>query len=433
MSESKIRVRFMDGKEQYWERGVTVQELKVDIAQALGKSATEVSLFCDSTGRSLENDDAKDMPPSISVALCKGHCGDEPEGTSLHVGDGLVLACACGDLASVHELLVANPVIVNHTDDDGDSCLNVAAENGHLKVVNRLLEARADIHHTNNNAWSSLNHASDEGHLDVVDRLLDAGAYVDHAEANGWTSLHLASHRGYLDVVNRLLDAGADVDQAEAKGWTSLNLASYHGFVDVVERLLAAGADVTHTTADGSTSHRLAYRMGHFKVLKRLWFAATQGCHGFHGKGSSARLLVADTVSHTSGLSWQLETGFDPRDYLQSNATTVHTGESRSVRGYTRVHTHEAYAASRTSQLTCWHSGINEWQLEPVMRFERVDDDGNTIRSLPASLSHGAAGFVFVDDPLLFSRRPSVETCFTSMLGAHMDHDYMLDSTSMRN
>ncbi|KAL5509622.1 hypothetical protein EMCRGX_G005022 [Ephydatia muelleri] len=54
------------------------------------------------------------------------------------------------------------------------------------------------------NGWSPLNAASRNGHLDVVETLLEAGANINQADKDGRTSLDLAVERGHNETVQLL-------------------------------------------------------------------------------------------------------------------------------------------------------------------------------------------------------------------------------------
>ncbi|KAF1785273.1 Ankyrin repeat-containing domain [Phytophthora cactorum] len=87
----------------------------------------------------------------------------------------LELSCANGQL----EVIIKHGAHVDVADDDGDTALMAAAEDGHDAVVQRLLESGASIDLVNNDGWTSLMKASMNGHSEIVAILLQNGACVD--------------------------------------------------------------------------------------------------------------------------------------------------------------------------------------------------------------------------------------------------------------
>lgn len=122
--------------------------------------------------------------------------------------------------------------------------LRLAAAGGHLGIVERLLQANAQV---NSNADSvfgttALQEAVGNGHLEVVERLLQENSNVN-ATVGGRTALQLAALGGHLEIVERLLQVNANVNvKSTYSGRTALQEATAHGHLDVVERLRAAGA-----------------------------------------------------------------------------------------------------------------------------------------------------------------------------------------------
>ena len=107
----------------------------------------------------------------------------------------------------------------------------------------------------------SLRYASENGHVGVVQLLLDRGVNV-HAYDD--LALYIASEAGHLAVVQLLLDHCADGHTYDE---TAFHAASANGHTAVVQLLLNYGANVH---ADNDYALRLASRGGHFVVVQLL-------------------------------------------------------------------------------------------------------------------------------------------------------------------
>jgi Ankyrin repeats (3 copies) len=150
--------------------------------------------------------------------------------------------------AALGRLNYINILINLANNNEGFSAgLLYAAGGGHLDVVQRLLDSKADVNAAAEyGGWTALQAAAEGGHLDVVQRLLDAKADVNApAEYGGWTALQAAAEGGHLDVVQRLLDAKADVNAPAAAGYrgrTALQAAAERGHLDIIALLKSFGA-----------------------------------------------------------------------------------------------------------------------------------------------------------------------------------------------
>jgi len=96
--------------------------------------------------------------------------------------------------------------------------------------------------------------AAQEGHLHIVQSLLRHGAPIDHRDEWGCTALHAASNKGHDDVVKVLLAGGAKIDMEDNDGETPLFKAALKGHASVVEQLLARGAQPDVRTVTGATA-----------------------------------------------------------------------------------------------------------------------------------------------------------------------------------
>jgi len=163
-----------------------------------------------------------------------------------------------GDSAQVRNLLAAgaNP---NQLDEAGDTALHVAALQGHLDVVNALLEGGADANAKDARGWTPIfkaayNHELDCGFAPVVQALIDAGADVNARIFFGLTPLMLAAGGGEAAVCAALLAGGAEVKAANEGGITALMMAKERFYVDVINLLYEAEGLVPETEGTSCAS-----------------------------------------------------------------------------------------------------------------------------------------------------------------------------------
>ena len=115
---------------------------------------------------------------------------------------------------------------------------DVAAANGHERVVELLLRHGAEINLQRQRRRHRADGRRRQGHERVVDLLLQHGAEVNLQSSNGGTALMYAALFNHPAVVRRLLRAGADTAARTASGKTALQLAKEKGHAECVEVLL---------------------------------------------------------------------------------------------------------------------------------------------------------------------------------------------------
>lgn len=154
--------------------------------------------------------------------------------------------------------------------ENGRSELGYAVRSRDTTVVEFLLEhgARSDV--SGNDGWTPVHLAANDGHVDFVRRMLDAGADIELPGVNG-TILMEAVHGEHLELVEFLLRRGALPDTPDEEGWPPLHLATYHGTVQLVRAMLEGGAD-PNLSSDGVPPPLWnAANRGHAEVLRLLW------------------------------------------------------------------------------------------------------------------------------------------------------------------
>ncbi len=151
---------------------------------------------------------------------------------------------------------------------DGASCLQVAAENGNLELVELLVEHGADVNHVGKHGVALI-YALRGGHIPVYEYLKPltdrrhhkiAARHIGEArltqtEKDRLFKFRSACSRGLLATVRQRLKEGIDVNGRTSvlRGLTALTLASEAGHTAIVKLLLDAGADPNLESYEGRT------------------------------------------------------------------------------------------------------------------------------------------------------------------------------------
>ena len=138
------------------------------------------------------------------------------------------------------------------TTTNAEAFLRRLALEGNVVGMQRLIEATGvDINCKDQNNDTPLFHAMEDGKLDAAMYLINHGADIKAVGSGNETMLHCAVARD-LGLVKYLVEHGLDVNAKSKLGVTPLHHAVCHKGVDIVAYLLEHGADIHVTAADGT-------------------------------------------------------------------------------------------------------------------------------------------------------------------------------------
>uniref|UniRef100_A0A9J8APR5 Ankyrin repeat domain 50-like n=1 Tax=Cyprinus carpio carpio TaxID=630221 RepID=A0A9J8APR5_CYPCA len=255
-------------------------------------------------------------------------------------GRTLLAAAAHAGLVDVAALLLcrgADPLL---NDNQGQTALTLAARQGHVGVLQVLLDwvreqgskrptAQALLEHVDSEGWTALRSAAWGGHKEAVRLLLEAGADIDGCDSDGRTALRAAAWGGHEEILLTLLDHGAQVDRSDREGRTPLIAAAYMGHKEAVEILLNAGADLNLADGDGRTALSVAALCvpsaaggrGHGEVVSLL---LEQGADPEHkDRDGMTPLLLASYEGHEEVVELLLEAGADVDESSGSHPSAI--------------------------------------------------------------------------------------------------------------
>ncbi|KAG6031452.1 hypothetical protein E4U41_007564 [Claviceps citrina] len=146
--------------------------------------------------------------------------------------------------------------MVSEEEVDDVICLARVGENEDLSECLRALAEREKVSEAeilagakNEGKSTALHMAAGNGHLETVRRLLqcfdgrppgEKQAYVDESNEHGNTGLHWAALGGHLDTVKLLMEHGASPALANESNYVPLDLANLNDKREVAEYFLAS-------------------------------------------------------------------------------------------------------------------------------------------------------------------------------------------------
>jgi ankyrin repeat protein len=176
----------------------------------------------------------RDDPDTVQTLLERGFDPNtlDPQGLP-----GLYVALRDSSLKSAEVLIAWPKTNVEIRTVNGESPLMMAALKGDIEIVKSLIARDADV---NKPGWTPLHYAATNGHLAIMELLLENHAYIDAESPNGTTPLMMAAHYGTPAAVKLLLDAGADPRLRNQLGLSALDFANRGQRPDSVELITQA-------------------------------------------------------------------------------------------------------------------------------------------------------------------------------------------------
>lgn len=221
------------------------------------------------------------------------------------------------------ELLLRHKARVNACDVLGRHALMTAALEGHVHIVQALLDARADTALNDRHGTTALMEAARNGATGIVRALVNADADLAPRDRHGRDALTLAclSSRASAATVAVLMDAGADPRATDDGGRSALDCATHAGRWDLVAvldptaELPASVADSRSPDPESATPEHLldALRFSHWAVassfsrIVREWTPAQQ----------AALYLALAQTEHARARAWLLDHGLPANACLE--------------------------------------------------------------------------------------------------------------------
>jgi ankyrin repeat protein len=146
--------------------------------------------------------------------------------------------------------------------------LLLAAENGHLSVLELLNSIGVNLLDSDGRGWNALHYACKGGYADVTGWLIDHGIGIDRTTHESETPLVIAAQSGSLVCVKLLVERGSVQVKVTNRKHVPIVSAAEAGHVDIVRYLESIGVSRYSTTSTGISAVTIAQRMGQNGVIE---------------------------------------------------------------------------------------------------------------------------------------------------------------------
>ncbi|XP_028307523.1 ankyrin repeat domain-containing protein 26 isoform X3 [Gouania willdenowi] len=177
-------------------------------------------------------------------------------------------AASVGDLTKLKQLAKKNDI--NQLDKENRTALHIACANGHVELVQFLVESKAKLDLCDNQNRSALMKAVQCQHERCVSILLENHANPNLVDINGNTALHLAANIPSVSTAVLLLQYDAEINSQNKEGFTPLMVAVREDHIEMADFLLKEAAKVNLTDQRQRSSLMIAAGNGQIRMVRLL-------------------------------------------------------------------------------------------------------------------------------------------------------------------
>ncbi|XP_060165187.1 ankyrin repeat and SOCS box protein 3 isoform X4 [Globicephala melas] len=226
----------------------------------------------------------------VRAAICRRRGG------AAATGQGAKTAAVSCRSSTTHSGLslqdLASDILVKRMDfteaySDTCSTVGLAAREGNVKVLRKLLKNGRSVDVADNRGWMPIHEAAyhnsieclrmliraavENGQIDVLRLLLRYGANVNGSHSMcGWNTLHQATFQENAEIIKLLLKKGANKECQDDFGITPLFVAAQYGKLESLSILISSGANVNCQALDKATPLFIAAQEGHTECVELL-------------------------------------------------------------------------------------------------------------------------------------------------------------------
>ena len=176
-----------------------------------------------------------------------------------------------GDIISLIDIIKDLPTSINDIDENGNTCLIIAAEFNQMEIVEYLIDMKCNLNIVNHKGETAVVAATLHGNTDIADKLaeLNCDLTIQHEEGTPQIIFYTMNNNPF--IVTRLLDHfRVYIDEPDTNGFTALMAAAYADNAMLVRLLLSRGANINCSNHEGDSPLLISMANGCSTVAKLL-------------------------------------------------------------------------------------------------------------------------------------------------------------------
>ncbi|RNA08851.1 Transient receptor potential cation channel subfamily A member 1 [Brachionus plicatilis] len=158
----------------------------------------------------------------------------------------------------------------------GHTCFHIACIKGYYNIVEYFLKEKKLIQfleHVDNNFNTSLHLATENGHSGIANLLLEFGIDPSVKNEENTTALDLSCRLGYFEISKNIITNCSDLkNQDKIQHEFPLHTACYEGAYEVVKLLLLKGVQIDKLNDENKNCLEIAIKQGHNSFFNKFVF-----------------------------------------------------------------------------------------------------------------------------------------------------------------
>ncbi|XP_055940721.1 uncharacterized protein LOC129971193 [Argiope bruennichi] len=324
------------------------------------------------------------------------HHGADMYAKNYHLCVPLHCAAENGHLGIAELFLKTDSNLVHAINYLKQTPLHFAAGKGHTKLVNLLLKFNAIIDSKENTNATALHISLYNGHLEVIQSLVEKGANIEViGTVKKCKPLHVAAHLGNVQIVELLISKGADIHSRDTSDQaTPLIIAALRRHKSVVKVLISKGADFREIFKFGTDPVNLTI----FNALRELLLDENIDMNLSIVEDLEPILLLAGGFGHQLMIKFCLEKSCNINARNEFGSTALHLAAISN------------------------HQEAVTFLLENGADINAEDSEGNTALSLAAKHNGKETVCILLNKKTKITRSPTNEINTSLYLAAVSGH-----------